>query len=344
VAVDLCTCFEKNDKQKIIIDKTHTHTHTHTQCTGCTPPGLYEPSASTTAKSVPCDVATFSCKCDAGKGCEGATDYGGEIDEAWRLVGDVVALPDATGTAAAASVATMVSAVYNISFAAESERSVSYRPIAERPFAEQSAASRSVASRSVASRPGRRALFAAQHQASSASTASSVPSGMWGAAFSTISGVRQPTLIEAMTAGANLPNLFAICLQPVGGRLAIGAALPGQLSSRFATAALVSRDFWSVEFLDVRLDGVSIGVEPATYNALHAIVDTGTPSPNIPDVAWPALERAFQGLCATRPGLVGVCTGVPAGGKDLLNGGCFNMTAAQVAAFPTIEFVLRGTS
>jgi hypothetical protein len=91
------------------------------------------------------------------------------------------------------------------------------------------------------------------------------------------------------------------------------------------------------------LDGVSLNVSQTTWNAVAAIVDTGTPTVNVPVVAFAALRAAIAARCAAGATYHGFCDVAP-GQPTLLDGACFSFTAQQMRSMPQIAFLVGDSS
>jgi len=68
----------------------------------------------------------------------------------------------------------------------------------------------------------------------------------------------------------------------------------------------------------------------------EVVVDTGTNVLLLNDKGFKAFKQSLQSFCS-KP-LPGVCN-LPSG-KTIFDGLCFNMTAAQVASFPTVSLAM----
>lgn len=168
------------------------------------------------------------------------------------------------------------------------------------------------------------------------------PEGMWGLAFSSINALGAPTLLDTLTQHNHMPNVFALCVQPIGGVMNIAGHEPPIWGAGWNYTPISSRNgFWQPEFLDVRINGQSLGFPSHTYNT-PGIIDSGTPFTTLPLGPFVALKSMLRANCSANP-VVGVC-GVPENSTIFDNGNCFAMTAAQRAAYPTLGFLLSGLS
>jgi Eukaryotic aspartyl protease len=170
------------------------------------------------------------------------------------------------------------------------------------------------------------------------------PDGMWGMAYRALESIGQPTAFEDLHLQANVPDLFSIQLDAVGGLLTLGGKLRDD--SQYAYTPLVKEDFYRVQVADVRLGQHSLGLSPDYYAGTNCIVDSGTPFPTLPAEAYLALRQLALQTCTSAHPLVGVCVdeaGAPlAANQTLFDGQCFSLTPAQVAEFAPLQFVLGG--
>lgn len=126
------------------------------------------------------------------------------------------------------------------------------------------------------------------------------PDGIWGAAFSAIGHTGQQ-LFEALRLAATPPlaDLFSVCLATsgVGGALTLGAPSP-YAQARWRYTSIVQRDFYRFYMVDMSVLGAPLGVNASDWNAVAAIVDTGTPIVNVPVLAYAALRTRLLNACS----------------------------------------------
>ena len=88
---------------------------------------------------------------------------------------------------------------------------------------------------------------------------------------------------------------------------------------------------------EMELASMSVGSKPIKLGLRkHAILDSGTNVLLVPTPIFDAIKEAFLGMCQAGAKLKGVC-GVPKGTKSLLEGGCFSVSPAESAAFPSLS-------
>ena len=88
---------------------------------------------------------------------------------------------------------------------------------------------------------------------------------------------------------------------------------------------------------EMELASMSVGSKPIKLGLRkHAILDSGTNVLLVPTPIFDAVKEAFLGMCQAGAKLKGVC-GVPKGAKSLLEGGCFSVSPAEAAAFPSLS-------
>jgi len=92
-----------------------------------------------------------------------------------------------------------------------------------------------------------------------------------------------------------------------------------------------------VQWLDVMLDGVSLGVPATTLNEYLVMFDTGTTSFPMDQNVYNALMSRLTTLCNSQS-----LTCQDNAGNSLLTGGSVSMTLQQVNAFPTLTLTFWG--
>lgn len=98
-------------------------------------------------------------------------------------------------------------------------------------------------------------------------------------------------------------------------------------------------DRWRV--VQVTLGGTRLKSVPASYSL--SILDTGTPTINLPNVPFASFVGSLLATCNTTSPLAGVCN-VPKGSKSLLQGGCASLSPQDLARFPALSFHIGGAS
>jgi hypothetical protein len=168
------------------------------------------------------------------------------------------------------------------------------------------------------------------------------PSGMWGlASVELVNAGYRPFFDRLVAASAgSLSNQFAVAMTANGGAMTLGGSIRSGAAFAFVPRAMPA-DFYRVKITDVAVAGSSLGLPASTYND-PGIVDTGTPTVTLPTAAFNALVGLIRGNCAGNASLHGVCD-VPQN-QSVLAGHCYDYTAAEVAAFPTISFKLPASA
>jgi len=169
------------------------------------------------------------------------------------------------------------------------------------------------------------------------------PDGLWGAAFASI-GSTGHQLWDSLRSGFKppLPDVFGHCFGPNGGVLSLGGPSPFVRRSH-AWIPITAADFYRFNMIDMVVDGVRLNVSQTAWNAVAAIVDTGTPTVNVPVAAFAALRAAIAARCAAGATYHGLCDVAP-GQPTLLDGACFSFTAQQARSMPQIAFLVGDAS
>jgi len=97
--------------------------------------------------------------------------------------------------------------------------------------------------------------------------------------------------------------------------------------------------FYTVNMTDMRVNGVSLGLPPSSYNTNSAIVDSGTNDFIVSSKVFNTIKEIFLNNCS-ESNLYGVCTGVSGPTRTIFNNECFSMTPQQVAQYPTLQVYL----
>jgi len=167
--------------------------------------------------------------------------------------------------------------------------------------------------------------------------------GIWGLAFSALSGWQGQTAISVVISDYNLYDSFDMCLatQPGGngGILAIGDNYAKD--ARFQWTDIVQDQWYTVYMTNWFIGHTSLGVPAYDLNWDGVIVDSGTTLIIVPYWIMDPIKKILTGMCANTT-LVGIC-GVKTG-QSLFDGQCYSMTTEQVAAFPPMSFSFTGIS
>lgn len=166
------------------------------------------------------------------------------------------------------------------------------------------------------------------------------PEGIWGLAFPNINALGTLPLLDSLVVANKWTNLFALCVQPIGGTMQIGGLPPKWGRRGWAFTGVTSKNgFWQPQFLDVAINGKSLGFPSRVYNT-PGIIDSGTPFTTIPVGPFAAFKSLLLANCSHNP-LVGIC-GLPENATIFDNGNCFPLSEAQRAAYPVLQFSLHG--
>ena len=252
-----------------------------------------------TSHTVPCQGSALACShpCPLSDLCQFQVTYGGALTEYANAVRDVVGFSSLQGVVD-------FGAVYMV---------------------KQQQQERTTLRRSEIRRRGRgKKEFAGQQ----------FPEGLWGVAFAKLSSLGTSAL-DALTAQANVPNVFSLCLEEVGGKMTLGGAPP--LPWHYVNVSVPF--FWQIPFKDVLVGGRSLGIPSRVYNH-PGIVDSGTPFLTLPTVAFEAFKKRLLSDCG-KTRLKGMCS-LPSN-ETIFDGKCFNMTEGEKSAYPTIEITFEGT-
>eukprot|EP01091_Cochliopodium_minus_P006248 TRINITY_DN1612_c0_g1_i2.p1 TRINITY_DN1612_c0_g1~~TRINITY_DN1612_c0_g1_i2.p1 ORF type:complete len:333 (+),score=54.15 TRINITY_DN1612_c0_g1_i2:177-1175(+) len=137
------------------------------------------------------------------------------------------------------------------------------------------------------------------------------PEGIMGFAYSDLSTLGVKTAFDSIVAQNNdVQNIFSICLRDVGGVLSLGGYGNWSGKNEVMYTPITQKNFFGIFVNDILVEGKSIGVNNNVYNSGSVIVDSGTPFPTLPTVAYPFLKNSFLKICQ-KTDLVGICR-VPA--------------------------------
>ena len=151
----------------------------------------------------------------------------------------------------------------------------------------------------------------------------------------------QPTFMDDLITAKQLEpqqNLFGMCLTASnGGTLDMGFVDAAKYTGTIQYTAVVKKHWFNINVKDILLGSQSIGVPSFLYNirndAIGAFVDSGTAQVLVSPYAFQVIQSIF--LSKNYSSLPGV--------KDLFSGNnCANLTPAQVAQYPSMDFVIEG--
>lgn len=169
-----------------------------------------------------------------------------------------------------------------------------------------------------------------------------VMEGIWGVAFGPASQVGADTSLASVLSASALDEVFALCIEREGGSMVLGGyaaeddAEPDWVPLVYSEGA-PSGGYWTINAVGMEVDGRKVDVSARTLNSGLCIVDSGTTDIIIPNSALKAAFVTTQGCCNSK-NLVGVCNTTFA--DSLFNGYCYEMSQADVDAFPTLSFLV----
>jgi len=144
-------------------------------------------------------------------------------------------------------------------------------------------------------------------------------------------------VFETLFASGQLDaNEFAMCLWP--GEKSNATFTLGGADSRLYTGDIMwTNNAQGDEGYNLAISAIEVGGTAVkhTQNTV-AVLDSGTNILLLVENQYEALEEIFTANCSNNP-LVGICTGVGKNGT-LFEGGCYDLTAAEMAAYPDINF------
>jgi len=165
-------------------------------------------------------------------------------------------------------------------------------------------------------------------------------SGIWGLAYKAIASIEYST-IDAIFSQMGIYRAFSMCLLSDEQQSVMTFGTDYRNDTDFQWTPIVQETYYVVEMLDLQVNGESIGVSQDVFNNPRCIVDSGTTALLLPNEAFMAVQRIFEGLCS-RIFLPGVCNA--ATGYSLFNGYCYPMTANEKSNFPLLGISLKGLS
>ncbi|KNC54299.1 uncharacterized protein AMSG_12338 [Thecamonas trahens ATCC 50062] len=144
---------------------------------------------------------------------------------------------------------------------------------------------------------------------------------------------------QLVNAGALPADVWSLCLRPNGGR-SNGTIVFGGVDDDLFHGELQ----WTpnaasgpyAPFYVMAVDAMTVGGKPLTGVLPTVIIDTGTNDLLLNDKAFASFKQSLLDMCATT-NLTGMCN-VPEG-QTLFDGKCFDLSPADVAAYP--DFVLE---
>jgi len=165
--------------------------------------------------------------------------------------------------------------------------------------------------------------------------------GIWGLAHKPLSGWDGEPAIGLFIGTYNYYDSFSLCIYGNNGLLEIGTDYSSD--SRFVWTPVQTVDgslmaWYTVWLEDWKFGSTSLGLSEWTLNANNVVVDSGTTLLVVPKNVWQAILKTLLNMCSSN-NMIGICNNPPKG-QQLFNGDCIQMTAAQIAAFPTLTLSL----
>lgn len=165
------------------------------------------------------------------------------------------------------------------------------------------------------------------------------PEGVWGLAYNTISvPFGAETYFDMIVKTTGIHNLLSMCFHSsgIGGMLFLGE-IQNYFRGAIRYTPIIKEKFYNILLQDVLVNTVSLGLSPKIYNTENCIVDTGTPTVTFPPAVIGKLKLNYLANCSSN-WLKGVCD-VPTN-ATIFDGVCFNLSTADILAYPTITFVM----
>jgi hypothetical protein len=136
-------------------------------------------------------------------------------------------------------------------------------------------------------------------------------------------------------------NVLAMCFvagSKANGTITFGGTDEKYYHGEIKYTANVGGSMYEMKLNDIKVAGKSI----SDFSTRGAILDSGTNVLLLPDAVYKSYTSLLSQSCSTKS-LHGICD-IAAGEKSLLNGGCFDFTDEQVAAFPIVTLELEGVT
>eukprot|EP01128_Nolandella_sp_AFSM9_P000640 TRINITY_DN10790_c0_g1_i1.p1 TRINITY_DN10790_c0_g1~~TRINITY_DN10790_c0_g1_i1.p1 ORF type:complete len:452 (+),score=123.78 TRINITY_DN10790_c0_g1_i1:174-1358(+) len=140
-----------------------------------------------------------------------------------------------------------------------------------------------------------------------------------------------PIPLQALVNAGKVKDMFSVCLDEdlVGGILTLGGADPSLYTGSFSYTPLV----YAGGLYAINLQNIGIGPHSTGVQLPQLIVDSGTNILLLPANAFNAMQKIFLTHYASLAHVSG-----------LWNGKCFPLTAAEIAAYPTLSLTFPSGS
>eukprot|EP01125_Pyxidicula_operculata_P019143 TRINITY_DN691_c1_g1_i4.p1 TRINITY_DN691_c1_g1~~TRINITY_DN691_c1_g1_i4.p1 ORF type:complete len:407 (+),score=88.80 TRINITY_DN691_c1_g1_i4:2416-3636(+) len=168
--------------------------------------------------------------------------------------------------------------------------------------------------------------------------------GIFGLSYPTTSSwVSNSPLIDFLNQN-NYYEAFGMCLTQNGGSLMLGYNLHSNQNFQWSPLQTLQGHnvYYPIHLTDAKIGGQSLGISEKVLNGeFGALVDSGTTLIILPQQVFTAVQKSIYSVCSTY-NLPGVCN--VTAGNSLFDGYCFEMTAQDIAAFPTFSVKATGTT
>eukprot|EP00041_Stephanoeca_diplocostata_P031233 m.968662 g.968662 ORF g.968662 m.968662 type:complete len:498 (-) comp23918_c0_seq1:2325-3818(-) len=146
---------------------------------------------------------------------------------------------------------------------------------------------------------------------------------------------------QLVETGAVSEDVWGLCLHQGNSN---GTITIGGLDMTLATGAMqYTPDVGEPQFYEMKMEGIAFGATKSIAGVKSSIIiDTGTNILLLPDEGYNGLRTAMESECA-RTHLVGVCN-VTGPKSSLFDGACYDMTDAELGAFPDLTLNIDGVS
>jgi len=172
-------------------------------------------------------------------------------------------------------------------------------------------------------------------------------SGIVGAAFADASVIGSNNAFMSITTQNGLPQTFTTCFTLTGGSLIVGEDLTNAPAATYTFQSVTpyfnnppGYAYWNFDLTNIQVAGTSLVF---TSTPSLAAIDSGTSFIGLEASIYSSFKSALFNYCATVNAIPFVCraNGQPvAADQSLLNNFAFQLTAADMAKFPTITVAL----
>lgn len=146
---------------------------------------------------------------------------------------------------------------------------------------------------------------------------------------------------QLVAAGSVKDDLFSLCINEEG-KTSNGTLTLGGIDERLQAGPMQWVPNSGSGFYEVALDGILAGNISLKGLNPSAILDTGTNILLFPDAAFNSIKAAFGQMCQQGASLHGSCD--VESGSTLFDRKCYQLTDAEIAAYPPLTFQLKGVT